>query len=50
MQRSRKVGIVQFYRYTNDRHCANNGGDITVMLLDDKGNQRGSRTSEPRKY
>jgi hypothetical protein len=31
-------------------HCANNGGDIAVMLLDDKGNRRGNRTSEPRKY
>lgn len=34
--------MIQFHRYANDRHCANNGGDA-VPLDDDKGNHEGKR-------
>lgn len=37
-----KVEMIQFHRYANDRHCANNGGDA-VPLDDDKGNYEGKR-------
>lgn len=42
MVRFEKVEMIQFHRYTNDRHCANNSGDA-APLDDDKGNREGRR-------
>lgn len=40
--RFKKVGMIQFHCYANDRHCANNSGDA-ALLDDDKGSRGGER-------